>query len=72
MMALRLPVELILDILTSALSAAPDTVLDAAHPTTKLFLSFSLVVPRDTTASSPLPSPTLRLSRFQQPSGNIP
>jgi hypothetical protein len=42
-MALRLPIELVLNIMTCSLPNAPDAILNAAHPTTKLLLSFSLV-----------------------------
>jgi hypothetical protein len=42
-MALRIPIELVLNIITCSLPNAPDALLNAAHPTTKLLLSFSLV-----------------------------
>jgi hypothetical protein len=38
-----LPIELILSIMACSLPSAPDVILNAAHPTTKLLLSFSLV-----------------------------
>lgn len=42
-MALRLQIELVLNIITCALPAAPYATLGPAHPTTKLLVAFSLV-----------------------------
>jgi hypothetical protein len=42
-MDMPLPLELVLNIITCSLPSSPDVLLNAAHPTTKLLLAFTLV-----------------------------